>query len=44
MTDYFESLSNTEKLSYLLGSELCESKFDGVLRLITEYIVDAWEM
>ena len=35
----FESLENVEKLSYVLGSELWESKFDGLLALIKEYIV-----
>ena len=36
----FESLENVQKLSYVLGSELWESKFDGVLGLVKEYIVD----
>ena len=30
----FESLENVEKLSYVLGSELWESKFDGLLSLV----------
>ena len=42
MYEDFKSLDNTEKLSYVLGSELWESKFDGLLRLVMEYIVDAW--
>ena len=29
----FELLDNVEKLSYVLGSELWESKFDGLLAL-----------
>ena len=29
-----------EKTSYVLGSELWESKFDGLLSLVKEYIVD----
>ena len=40
----FESLDNVEKSSYLLGSELWESKFDGLLSLVMEYIVDLWEI
>ena len=40
----FESLENVKKLSYVLGSELCESKFDGLLGLVKEYIVDVWEI
>ena len=31
---------NVEKSSYVLGSELWESKFDGLLSLVKEYIVD----
>ena len=31
-----------EKSSYVLGSELWESKFDGLLALVKEYIVDVW--
>ena len=33
-----------EKTSYVLGSELGESKFDGLLGLVKEYIVDVWEI
>ena len=33
-----------EKLSYVLGSELWESKFDGLLSLVKEYIIDMWEI
>ena len=33
----FESLAIVEKSSYVLGSELWESKFDGLLALVTEY-------
>ena len=40
----FESLENMEKSSYVLGSELWESKFDGLLALVKEYIVDVWEI
>ena len=40
----FESLDNVEKSSYMLGSELWESKFDGLLSLVEEYIVDVWEI
>ena len=32
----FESLENVEKSSYVLGSELWESKFDGLLALVKE--------
>ena len=39
----FESLENVEKSSYMLGSELWESKFDGLLSLDKEYIVDMWK-
>ena len=40
----FESLGNVEKLSYVLGSELWESKFDGLLGLVRKYIVEMWEI
>ena len=40
----FESLENVEKLSYVLGCELWESKFDGLLGLVKEYIVDVWKI
>ena len=40
----FESLETVEKSSYVLGSELWESKFDGLLALVNEYIVDVWEI
>ena len=40
----FESLENVEKSSYVLGSELWESKFDGLLALVKEYIVEMWEI
>ena len=40
----FESLENVEKSSYVLGSELWESKFNGLLALVKEYIVDIWEI
>ena len=33
-----------EKSSYVLGSELWESKFDGLPALIKEYVVDVWEI
>ena len=40
----FESLDKVEKSSYVLGSELWESKFDGLLSLVKEYIIDLWEI
>ena len=40
----FESLDNVEKSTYVLGSELWESKFDGLLSLVKEYIVDVCEI
>ena len=40
----FESLYNVEKLSYVLGSELWERKFGGLLRLVKKYNVDVWEI
>ena len=40
----FESLENVEKSSYVPGSELWESKFNGLLALVKEYIVDVWEI
>ena len=40
----FESLENVEKSSYVLGNELRGSKFDGLLALVKEYIVDVWEI
>ena len=36
----FESLDKVEKSSYVLGSELWESKLDGLLSLVKEYIID----
>ena len=46
MTIYedFESLETVEKPSYVLGSELWESKFNVLLGLLKEYIVDMWEI
>ena len=40
----FESLENVEKSFYVQGSELWESKFDGLLALVKEYIVEMWEI
>ena len=40
----FESLDNVVKSSYILGSKLWETKFDGLLSLVKEYIVDVWEI
>ena len=40
----FQSLDKVEKSSYVLGSELWESKFDGLLSLVKEYIIDVWEI
>ena len=40
----FESLENVEKLSYVLGTELWESRFDGFLSLVKECFVDVWEI
>ena len=40
----FESQENLEKSSYVLGSEVWESKLDGLLSLVKEYIVDVWEI
>ena len=37
--DNFKSLTNGEKSSYVLGNELWESKFDGLLSLVKESIV-----
>ena len=39
----YESLENVEKSFYVLGSELWESKFDGLFGLIKEYI-DVWKI
>ena len=39
-----ESLESVEKMSFVLGSELWESKFDGLLALVKEYVVDVWEI
>ena len=33
-----------DKSSYVLGSELWESKFNGLLSLVKEYIIDVWEI
>ena len=38
------SLENVEKSSYVLGSELWQSKFDGLLALVKDYIVEMWEI
>ena len=40
----FELLENVEISSYVLGSELWESMFDGLLSLVKEYIVDILEI
>ena len=40
----FESLENEEKSSYVLGGELWESMFDGLLALVKEYSVAVWEI
>ena len=40
----FESFAKVKKSSYVLGSELWESKFDGLLSLVKEYIIDVWEI
>ena len=40
----FESLDKVEKSSYVLDSELWESKFDGLFSLVKEYIIDVWEI
>ena len=40
----FESLDMVEKSSYMLGSDLWESKFNGLLSLVKEYIIDLWEI
>ena len=40
--EQFESLDNIEKSSYVLGSEQWENKFDGLLSLVKENIVDVW--
>ena len=34
--DDFESLDNVEKTPYVLGSDMWESKFDGLLSLVKE--------
>ena len=42
LEDDYEDFESLEKSSYVLGSELWESKFDGLLALVKEYIVDVW--
>ena len=46
LDDYedFEALENVDKSSYAVDSELWESKFDGLLALVKEYIVYVWEI
>ena len=45
MSDDFESLENVQKSSYVLGSELWESKFDGLLGLVQELLyIYVWEI
>ena len=33
-----------KEIIYVLGSKVWESKFDGLLSLVNEYIVDLWEI
>ena len=33
-----------EKSSYVLGSELWNSRFDELLSLVKEYIINVWEI
>ena len=40
----FESLENVEKSFYVLGSELWESKLDGLFSIDKEHIIDVWEI
>ena len=44
--DLFKSLDidKGEWLEDMLGSELWESKFDELLSLVKEYIIDVWEI
>ena len=39
----FESLDTLDKSSYMVGSELWQSKFDELPSLVKEYITDVWE-
>ena len=40
----FESLESIDKSPYVLGSELWDSTFIGLLSLVKEYIADVWEI
>ena len=40
----FESVDNVDKSSYVLHSELWESKFGGLLSLVKKYAVDMWKI
>ena len=40
----YESLDKVEISSSVLRSELWESKFDGLLSLVKEDIIDVWEI
>ena len=40
----FSNINNYNKSSYVLGNELWESKFDELLSLVKEYIIDVWEI
>ena len=40
----FEALDNIEKASFVLGCELWTEKFDALLALVKEYIIDLWEV
>ena len=42
LEDDYEDFESLENASYVQGSELWESKFDGLLALVKEYIVDVW--
>ena len=39
----FDKLNSIEKTAYVLGSELWEYDFDGVLSLVKEFVVGVWD-
>ena len=44
LEDDYEDFESLENVAYVLGNELWESKFDSLLALVKEYIVDVWEI
>ena len=41
--EHFNSLDSLGKLSFILGSELWEDRYDSLLALVKDYVVNIWE-